>query len=125
MSAVNQAKDCYRRNTLPIKSHRAIEYEAIARISHRMRSSEINKKNSYPEFVDALSENKKLWTTLVASVASKDNKLPQDLRARLLWLGEFVFQEVDKILKTGGNVDVLIDINSAILQGLNTKEDTL
>jgi len=90
-----------------------------------MRSSEINKKNSYPEFVDALSENKKLWTTLVASVASKDNKLPQDLRARLLWLGEFVFQEVDKILKTGGNVDVLIDINSAILQGLNTKEDTL
>ena len=119
MSVVERAREGYGRNAAPIKSDRAAEYEAIARISHRLRSAATTRKTKFPEFVAALHENSKLWTTLASDVAHPDNGLPQDLRARLFWLAEFTGQETRRILNGEGDISVLIEINAAILQGLN------
>ena len=123
MNVVERAKQGYRRNAVPIKSERASEYEAIARISHRLRSAGLNKATNYPEFVQALSENSKLWTTLAVDVAQSENGLPQDLRARLFWLAEFTTHETSRILKGEGDLSILIEINAAILHGLREQAD--
>jgi flagellar protein FlaF len=122
VNAVERAKEGYGRSAVPIKSHRAAEYEAIARISHRLRAAAMKRTSNYAEFVEALSENSKLWTTLAVDVAQPENQLPQDLRARLFWLAEFTTQETAKILKNEGDVSILIEINAAVLQGLRGRE---
>jgi len=124
VNVVERAREGYGRNAVPIKSHRAAEYEAIARISHRLRAAAKNRDTCFPEFVSALHENSKLWTTLAVDVAHPDNGLPQDLRARLFWLADFTDHETRRILKNNGDVAILIEINAAVLQGLRGSEGT-
>lgn len=123
MNVVERAKEGYRLNSAPIKSNRAVEYEAIARISHRLRSAGLSQNKNYPEFVEALSENSKLWTTLAVDVAQNENGLPESLRARLFWLAEFTTQETGRILRGEGDLSILIEINAAVLHGLRGQAD--
>ncbi len=125
MNVVERARKGYGRNAVPIKSHRAAEYEAIARISHRLRAAAIDRSNNYADYVHALSENSKLWTTLAVDVAQTENSLPKELRARLFWLAEFTAHETRKLLKDEGDVGILIEINAAVLQGLRAQEGVL
>ncbi len=123
MNVVERAREGYGRNAVPIRSHRAAEYEAIARISHRLRAAALNRSTNYAEFVSALSENSKLWTTLAVDVAQAENNLPQELRARLFWLAEFTAHETRRLLRNEGDVGILIEINAAVLQGLRAQEE--
>ncbi len=123
MNVVERAREGYGRNAVPIKSHRAAEYETIARISHRLRAAAMNKSKNYAEYVSALSDNSRLWTALAVDVAQPENDLPQDLRARIFWLAEFTTHETRRLLKDEGDVGILIEVNAAILQGLRVQED--
>ncbi len=123
MNVVERAKEGYRRNAMPIKSNRAAEYEAIAQISHRLRAAGLKKDTNFPEFVEALSENGRLWTTLAVDVAQAENALPQDLRARIFWLREFTSHETARILRGEGDLSILIEINAAVLHGLRGQAD--
>lgn len=118
MNATERARDGYGRNAAPIRSPRAAEYEAIARISHRLRAAAQNRKTNYPAFVEALSDNRKLWSALAVDVAQAENALPEDLRARLFWLAEFTEAESRRILQGSGDVAILIEVNAAVLHGL-------
>ncbi|MCV6591650.1 MAG: flagellar biosynthesis regulator FlaF [Silicimonas sp.] len=118
MSVVERAKQGYGRNAAPIKSHRAAEYEAIAKISHRLRAACLSKDSNFPEYIAALHENRKLWSTLAIDVAHPDNGLPQELRARLFWLAEFTESETSRLMRQEGDPAVLIEVNAAVLQGL-------
>lgn len=125
MKVAERAREGYGRNAAPLKSPRAAEFEAIARISHRLRNAAKSKTKNFPEFVSALSENSRLWTTLAADVAQTENELPQDLRARLFWLAEFTTHETRRILRNEGDVGILIEVNAAVLQGLRIQGDVL
>ena len=122
MSVVERAREGYGRNAVPIKSHRAAEYEAIARISHRLRAAAAQKNTDFPEYIAALYENSRLWSTLAIDVAHPDNGLPNDLRARLFWLAEFTDNETRRLMRNEGDVAVLIEVNAAVLQGLRAQE---
>ena len=122
MSVVERAREGYGRNAVPIKSHRAAEYEAIARISHRLRAAAAKKSSDFPEYIAALYENSRLWSTLAVDVAHPDNGLPKNLRARLFWLAEFTENETRRLMKNEGDVAVLIEVNAAVLQGLRGQE---
>lgn len=123
MNVVERAREGYGRNSALIKSPRAAEYEAMARISHRLRAAAQNRGRDFPAFVAALSDNSRLWTTLAADVAQPENQLPKDLRARLFWLAEFTTEETRKILRGEGDVAILIEINAVVLQGLRGKPE--
>lgn len=51
-------------------------------------------------------------------MAAPGNGLPQDLRARLFYLYQFTEHHSGKVLADQGSVDVLIDINTAVMRGL-------
>lgn len=122
MSLAQRAHKAYSSATAPIRTNRSLEYEAISKISHRLRAAAQQRATNFPEFAEAISANRRLWTTLAMDVAQTGNQLPEDLRARLFWLAEFTDSESQKLLRGKGEVGILIEINSAVLHGLRTQE---
>lgn len=71
-----------------------------------------------PRLVEALHQNRRVWTHLAGEVADGDNALPAEVRARLLYLFKFVSSHTSQVLRGAAEVGPLIDINTAIIRGL-------
>ena len=118
MNATTLAKTAYANPGQPTRTLRGTEYELFARVTHRLKLAAGMAKANFPAFVTALYDNRKLWTALAVDVALPGNELPDMLRARIFYLNQFTQQHSAKLLKGEGSVDVLIDINTAIMRGL-------
>lgn len=118
MTALDLARTAYSGLAAPVRTARSVEYDLIARITRRLRAAARLRDGDFPEFAAALHENVKLWTLLAQDVASADNALPDDLKARLIYLYEFTMHHSRQSLAEGADIDVLIDINTAVLRGL-------
>lgn len=71
------------------------------------------------ETMAAVAYLQKLWGFFIADLADANNELPRELRASLASLGLGVIQECDRLISgTGGSIGLLIDINTAIRDGL-------
>ena len=120
MNAFSMAKTAYSNSAAPTRTPRGNEYDAFARITHRLKTLSVDDTN-YAAFATALHENTKLWTILAADVSDNDNALPDELRGRIFYLYEFTAQHTRKVLRKEASVDVLVDINTAIMRGLRSK----
>ena len=118
MNATTLAKTAYANPGQPTRTLRGTEYELFARVTHRLKLAAGMAKTNFPAFVTALYDNRKLWTTLAVDVSLPGNELPDTLRARIFYLNQFTQGHSAKLLKGEGSVDVLIDINTAIMRGL-------
>ena len=102
-----------------IRQPRAVEYELFASVTHGIRDALQNMgATGFPRLVEALHENRRLWTTLAADVADPGNALPPDLRARVFYLAQFTDHHTAKVLAGDATADVLIDINTSVMRGL-------
>lgn len=122
MNATNLAMAAYSSSSAPIRSDRATEYDVFSRITRRLKTSDPNQ--NYPDFVEALHDNRQLWTLLAVDVADKDNILDPQLRAQIFYLAEFTQQHTSKILAGKETVSALIDINTAVMGGLSQQGST-
>ncbi|CUH79729.1 flagellar biosynthesis regulator FlaF [Tropicibacter naphthalenivorans] len=120
MNAQTLAKRAYSQSARSTQTPRRTEYELIAQVTHRIKAAAEAGPMSYPKLVEALSDNQRLWTALAVDVADKDNELPQDLRARIFYLAEFVQQHTGKVLAKKARITPLLEINAAILRGLGS-----
>lgn len=68
--------------------------------------------------MQALYDNRRLWTALAIDVAGPDNALPKELRAQIFYLAEFVQTHTGKVLARKARLSPLLEINAAILRGL-------
>jgi flagellar protein FlaF len=118
VNAQSLAQRAYTQTARSTKTPRGIEYELIARVTHRIKSAAEEGPLAYPKLVEALSDNQRLWTTLAVDVADENNGLPQELRAQIFYLAEFVQIQTSKILSKKGRITPLLEINAAILRGL-------
>lgn len=110
------AQRAYAPNVESIRTPRSIEYQVIARITHRLKNA--IKSRDRRALIEAMHDNRRLWNTLAADVASAENGLPQDLRARIFYLAEFTNSHTQKVLRRETDPIPLIEINAAILGGL-------
>lgn len=117
------AQTAYASAAAPIRTDRGLEYELFARITHRLKTAYAGNDASYPAKVQALHDNRALWTALAADVAILTNELPQGLRAQIFYLAEFTIQHTRKVLAGKEKPDALIDINTSVMRGLRTKGD--
>jgi flagellar protein FlaF len=122
VNAINLARTAYSSSAAPIRSTRSTEYDAIAQITHRLKSAAALGKDRFSVLVSTLHENRRLWVLFAGDVASKDNLLPDTLRAQLFYLAEFTLQHTSKVLDGTASVDVLIEINTAVMRGLRQQE---
>lgn len=121
MNAQTLAMRGYSNQGSATKSPRSIEYELIAKVTHRIREAAKAGQAQYPALVQALSDNQRLWTALAVDVADEGNELPQELRARIFYLAEFVSQHTNLVLNRKARITPLLEINAAILRGLSGK----
>lgn len=113
-----QSPIAYARRETPARSLRSIEYDLIAQVTQRLRAASANRTGDFPALVAALTDNQQLWATLASDVALPDNGLPAPLRAQLFYLYEFTTLHSKAVLERDASVEVLTDINMAVLRGL-------
>ncbi|WP_339108783.1 flagellar biosynthesis regulator FlaF [Thioclava sp. GXIMD4216] len=118
VNAYAQAKTAYSTPNQAIRTDRDIEYEAIARITSRLRGVLGKELEKFPDLADAVNRNRKLWKILAEDVATSGNGLPDLLRARILFLQKFTDAHSSKVLARKASVAPLIEINTAIMRGL-------
>jgi flagellar biosynthesis activator protein FlaF len=118
VNAFDRAKMAYSSPASPTRTLRGTEYDAFARITHRMKAAHAAGSLGFPALALALQDNRALWTVLAADVADDGNALPLTLRRQIFALANFVNKFTSRVLTGSAVADALIDINTAIMRGL-------
>lgn len=115
-----QAHEGYASGARRMRTPRAIEYDAFARVTAGLRNAE--RSGDFPALAQAVHENRQLWSLLAADLVEPANGFPDTLKARLLSLASFSFAEGGRVLSRVSGIDALIAINTAMMRGLNPGE---
>ena len=75
MNAQSLAQRAYSSVSTPVRTNRGTEYEAIARITKRIRNAAADGSKGFPALAAALLDNRKLWTIFANDVADPGNRL--------------------------------------------------
>ena len=118
MTTTNLAYKTYATTSRETASDRQIELRIFSSITSRMKSADITKPGGFSELAEAMQDNVRLWNILTVDVLNEKNPLPDETKAYIINLGEFTRQHTFKVLGGEASVDVLIDINKAIIDGL-------
>lgn len=118
MDTFTQARTAYGGPSAATRTPRAIEYEAFARVTHRIRAAAARGRMGFPDLAAALHDNRRLWTLLAGMVADPENALPETLRAGLFNLATFTQRHSTAVLNGTASADVLVEINTAVMRGL-------
>lgn len=122
MSATATARNAYTATSAPTRTQMDIEYDAIAKTTHRLQVAAGQGPNGFAELVSALDQNRKLWTVFATDVVDKRNGLPAELRARLFYLAEFTNHHTSQVLARKASIEPLVEINTAIMRGLRKEK---
>ncbi|MDE4172960.1 flagellar biosynthesis regulator FlaF [Phaeobacter sp. PT47_59] len=120
MNALLNAKRAYASAKAPTRTPKDLEFEAIARITHRMINASKKGRTGFSALAEAVHENRKLWQIFQTDIISSDNGLPEDLKEQILYLAAFTNQYTSKVLSRKAGVGPLVEINTAIMRGLRS-----
>lgn len=123
MTAHIMAQAAYASPAAPTRTTRGIEYDAFARVTHRLKSALMPKLGGFGDLARALHDNRCLWSTLASDVSGDANALPPSLRAQIFYLAEFTNHHSSKVLANEASAEVLVDINTAMMRGLRHEEE--
>lgn len=121
MNIIEQARQGYAPTQPAIRTDRAVEAQLISHITARLRKAASHETRDFPMLMSALHDNRQMWTTMAIDVADNDNGLPDTLRAQLFYLAEFTKHHSQMVIRGQADVDALIDVNTAVLRGLNAQ----
>jgi flagellar protein FlaF len=124
MDVAAQAANGYRAVQLQSHSARSIEAKLFAEITAGLVRARRAGKPGFRDLAAALHRNRTLWDALLADLALESNALPAPLKAQLIQLGHFVREFTPRVLKDQDDVQVLIDVNNAILAGLRGSQES-
>lgn len=98
----------------------------LLKAAARLQGIRDNWDTKKDELDDALTNNRKLWTVLVAGVSSDENKMPLEVKQNILGLGMFIFNHTISLIAQSDpdprRIDVLININRQIAAGLRGRD---
>lgn len=109
--------EAYRRAQKVTESPRETEYRLFSQITGALIKAK-DSKAAGAALVDVLDWNRRLWSTLASDCASPGNALPQELRAQIISLGLWVSRYSSDVAIGRGDIDDLIEVNRAIMEGL-------
>lgn len=118
MNAFHLARTAYDPTATPVRTPRSTEYEAFARTTRKLKAAKTGSGVDFKRMVDAVHDNRLLWSFMAACVADSENALPAELRAQIFYLAEFTSQHSRRLLKGEGDIDILIEVNTAVMTGL-------
>jgi flagellar protein FlaF len=118
VSAAQSAQRTYARKAEPTRTPRTLEYDLLAQATQRLTKAWPDRRTNFAALATALNENLNIWSTLAADVADPQNGLPPALRARLFYIYQFTEKHSRDVLSKDASVEVLTDINTAVMRGL-------
>ncbi len=101
------------------ESPRDTEYRLFAEVTRALMDAATVDKGDLRTRVAALDWNRRLWTALAADCASPHNLLPEGVRASIISLSIFVGRHTSETIRGSGSLDLLIEVNRTIMQGLS------
>ena len=122
MTATQFAQTAYAAAGAPVRTRRGSEHALFERVTARLISAS-DPDAPMTQRAAALHDNRQLWITLATDLASDGNALPQGLRAQLFYLAEFSLLHSSKALRDPAAIADLIDVNKAVMRGLDGKVD--
>ena len=101
------------------ESPRQTEYRAFAVATRGLIDAASLPETEVGRRAEALAMNRRLWSLLASDCAAEGNSLPQQLRAQIISLAMFVDRHSSAVMRQGASLDVLVEINRSIMQGLS------
>jgi flagellar protein FlaF len=103
---------------------RSTEYRLFAQVTRALiQASEADTLDMKTK-ADALDWNRRVWSAFALDCAEPGNKLPEQLRASIISLSIFVSKHSSAVMREGADIDILIEINKTIMQGLAPQSAT-
>jgi flagellar protein FlaF len=115
---VDKRLAAYAKTNSVVRTAREQERDIIALVTQRLRAASSAKDDAIL-LARAVSDNTTVWYILVSDLASEGNQLPVELRAQIVSVGLAVIRECEKLNKTDVDLEFLISINQAIIDGLS------
>ena len=107
----------YQRAATQAESPRELEYRAFGQVTAGLvRAKEQQREPSL--LAEALDANRRLWNILSADCSAPGNQLPMNLRAQIISLSLWVSRYSSDVLRSGADMDPLIDVNRSMMEGL-------
>ncbi|MFM8700355.1 MAG: flagellar biosynthesis regulator FlaF [Hyphomicrobiales bacterium] len=120
---MNQGLSAYAKTARTGISQRQLEAQLLIKAANRLKAVQDNWDKDRSDLDEAVIYNRKLWTVLVTSATETDNPLDRELKVNIANIAIFIFnRSLDIITDTRPEqLDVLININRTIAQGLMTE----
>lgn len=122
MNATAHALNAYKSMARQTNSHREIQAKVFGQITAELSEAQQGGKQAFPRLVAALDRNRKLWDMLFVELCDEGHPYTPELRAQMISLFHFVRRHTQEVLRSGGDVSPIIDVNRAIAAGLSGNE---
>ncbi len=110
----------YQRAATQADQPRDLEYRAFGQVTAGLvRVKE--EKPPMPVVLEVIDANRRLWNLLSADCSTPENQLPITLRGQIISLALWVARYSSEVLREGADVEPLIDINRAVMEGLGAR----
>jgi len=100
-----------------VENSRDAEYRLFGEITGALIDAHKRKARGGP-LVEAVDWNRQLWRTLAADCLDEHNKLPNEVRAKIVSLSLWVAKYSRRVTREGADLAPLIEVNRSIMQGL-------
>lgn len=98
---------------------KGIELALFEQITQALEVVQADKGANPGEWGDAIYRNMQLWSLIAADLLTPENALPNETKAGLISLSEFVRRTSMKILAGAEGLADLIEVNRTIMAGLD------
>jgi len=109
--------DVYQQVRRIAETPRAAEYRLMSQITGDMISAR-DAGLTGAALMPALHRNREVWNTFSTFCAGPGNKLPDDLRARIISIALWVERFTSDVVTGRDSINELITVNRAIIDGL-------
>jgi flagellar protein FlaF len=99
---------------------RAIEYRLLGQVTAALMDADRDPKNG-SKLVDAALWNRRVWAAFKVDLLNENNRLPRDLRSKLVSIALFIERETTQILAFKADLSWVIGINKTIMDGLKPR----
>jgi flagellar protein FlaF len=109
----------YQNTAAKTEGPRQVEFRAFTKATRALIDAQHLAVTDFAGRIEALAINRRLWTLLASDCAAEGNALPKPLRAQIISLSLFVDRHSSAVMREGASIDILIDINRTMMQGLS------
>src|SRR5476649_2648371 len=97
---------------------RDVEYRLFGQVTRALMDVKSTPRDDIAAWIDVLHWNRRMWAALADDCAQEDNALPEATRAQIISLSLFVHRTTSQVMRREADVDLLIDLNRTMTQGL-------